>query len=211
MKIFICAGHTTSGKGTGAVGILNESTENRVVSKKVVEYLKQAGHTVVYGEVNKSDNYLAEQVGLANKDNFDLVVQIHFNASNGAGKGTETYYSSSKGKPFAQKITDRLGLLYKQRGAKENTNLYWLRNTKAPAVLVETCFVDNSTDANIYKNNVDKTALFIAEGIHGNEIKTNQTFYRVLVGSYTVRQNADNLVAELKAKGYNPSIVIYNQ
>ena len=30
MRILICAGHTTSGKGTGAVGYINESNENRV-------------------------------------------------------------------------------------------------------------------------------------------------------------------------------------
>lgn len=36
MKICVVAGHTSTGKGTGAVGYINESTENRVVAKKVV-------------------------------------------------------------------------------------------------------------------------------------------------------------------------------
>ena len=37
MKILISAGHTLTGKGTGAVGFINESQENRVLAKFVVE------------------------------------------------------------------------------------------------------------------------------------------------------------------------------
>ena len=39
MNICIVAGHTTTGKGTGAVGYINESTENRILAKKVTEYI----------------------------------------------------------------------------------------------------------------------------------------------------------------------------
>ena len=46
MKILISAGHTLTGKGTGAVGFINESQENRVLAKFVVEYLKKLGHEV---------------------------------------------------------------------------------------------------------------------------------------------------------------------
>ena len=37
MKICVVAGHTMKGKGTGASKYINESTENRVVSKLVVD------------------------------------------------------------------------------------------------------------------------------------------------------------------------------
>ena len=105
MRICIVSGHTTSGKGTGAKGYICESTQNRVVAKKVVDYLKKEGHYVVYGEINNSSNYLAEQVAIANKEKFDLVVQIHFNA--GGGTGTETLYTSSTGHKYATQITNR--------------------------------------------------------------------------------------------------------
>lgn len=215
MKICVVAGHTTSGKGTGAVGYINESAENRVVGKKVVEYLKQAGHTAVYGEINKSDNYLAEQVAIANKAKYDLVVQIHFNA--GGGTGTETLYTSTNGKKYAEQVTKSLGKMYKQRGAKQRTDLYWLNKTNAPAILVECCFVDSKTDTDKYLSNKDYTARLIAEGIIGQEIvekpvspnitPSSTTLYRVVIGTCT-RPNAEKLKQEAISKGFKDTFLV---
>lgn len=215
MKICVVAGHTTSGKGTGAVGYINESAENRVVGKKVVEYLKQAGHEAVYGEINKSDNYLAEQVAIANKAKYDLVVQIHFNA--GGGTGTETLYTSTNGKKYAERVTKSLGKMYKQRGAKQRTDLYWLNKTNTPAILVETCFVDSKVDTDKYLANKDYTAKLIAEGIIGQEIvekpvspnisTSSDTLYRVVIGTCT-RANAEKLKQEAISKGFKDTFLV---
>ena len=48
MKILISAGHTLTGKGTGAVGFINESQENRVLAKFITKYLEKLGHEVDY-------------------------------------------------------------------------------------------------------------------------------------------------------------------
>ncbi len=215
MKICVVAGHTTSGKGTGAVGYINESTENRVVGKKVVEYLNQAGHTAVYGEINKSDNYLAEQVAIANKAKYDLVVQIHFNA--GGGTGTETLYKTTSGKKYAEQVTKSLGKMYKQRGAKQRTDLYWLNKTNAPAVLIETCFVDSKADTDKYLSNKAYTAKLIAEGIIGQEIvekpvspnisASSDTLYRVVIGTCT-KANAEKLKQEAISKGFKDTFLV---
>ena len=211
MRICIVSGHTTSGKGTGAKGYICESTQNRVVAKKVVDYLKEEGHYVVYGEINNSSNYLAEQVAIANKEQFDLVVQIHFNA--GGGTGTETLYTSSTGQKYANQITNRLGVLYKQRGAKKRTDLYWLNKTKYPSVLVEVCFVDSKVDTDKYLTNVDYTARLIAEGIQDKEIvekpptQASTALYRVIVGSYSNKDNAQKTLEDVKAKGYSSAFI----
>lgn len=215
MKICVVAGHTTSGKGTGAVGYINESTENRVVAKKVVEYLKQAGHTAVYGEINKSDNYLAEQVAIANKAKYDLVVQIHFNA--GGGTGTETLYKTTSGKKYAEQVTKSLGKMYKQRGAKQRTDLYWLNRTNAPAILIECCFVDSKADTDKYLSNKAYTAKLIAEGIIGQEIvekptepnisASSDTLYRVVIGTCT-KANAEKLKQEAISKGFKDTFLV---
>ncbi len=216
MRILICAGHTTRGKGTGAVGYINESNENRVLSKKVVEYLKSAGHTVDYYEINKAHDYLQKQVSAANSKVYDLVVQIHFNANKTTDSimGTETLYSSNRGKVYAEKVTNKLSILYKQRGAKLRTDLYWLNKTTAPAILIETCFVDSKGDTNIYNLNKDKTAQLIAEGVNGSEIKTtantntNGTKWAVCVGAWENKATADAKVQELKNKGYKDTYII---
>ena len=80
MRLLICSGHTLQGVGCGAIGYINESKENRELSNIVVKYLKIAGHEVDYFEINEGKDYLAKQVAKANSKDYDLVVQIHFNA-----------------------------------------------------------------------------------------------------------------------------------
>jgi N-acetylmuramoyl-L-alanine amidase len=219
MNICIVAGHTTTGKGTGAVGYINESTENRILAKKVTEYIKKAGHNCDYYEVNKSDTYLKDQTNFANKKVYDLVVQIHFNA--GGGSGTETLYRSASGKKYANQVNKKLSTMYKNRGIKHDINdvgrkLYWITNTKYPAILIETCFVDSKVDTDKYVNNKDATAKLIAEGIIGKSIQddpdksteSNGDLWAVCVGAYKDKNKANAIVEELKKKGYTSTYLI---
>ena len=220
MNICIVAGHTTTGKGTGAVGYINESTENRILAKKITEYIKKTGHNCDYYEVNKSDTYLKDQVNFANKKVYSLVVQIHFNA--GGGTGTETLYRSTSGKKYANQVNKKLSTIYKNRGIKHDINdvgrkLYWLTNTKYPAILIETCFVDSKADTDKYVNNKDATAKLIAEGIIGKDIietnvttssKNDDILWAVCVGAYKDKNKADSIVEELKKKGYTSIYLI---
>ena len=213
MNILISAGHTLEGKGTGADKYINESAENRVLAKIVVEYLKLGGHEVDYHEVNKSNNHLGEQVAFANSKKYDLVVQIHFNACKVTDNavGTETYYISSNGKKYAEKVNARLGEVFKSRGAKKG-EYYWLKNTSATSILIETCFVDSKHDTDTYKVNKDLVGKLIAEGIHGADIKasneeTTGIFYRVIAGSYSSRENAEAQIKLLKEKGINSAFI----
>ena len=41
MKVVIVPGHTLTGKGTGAVGYIDEGKENRVLTDLIVKWLKQ--------------------------------------------------------------------------------------------------------------------------------------------------------------------------
>ena len=214
MKILIVAGHTLKGKGTGAVGYINESQENRSLSNIVVKYLKLAGHTVDYYEINEANDYLQKQVAKANSKDYDLVVQIHFNAykTTNNSMGTETLYSSDRGKVWAEKVNNKLGTVFKSRGVKKRADLSWLAKTSAPSILIETCFVDSKYDTDTYKVNKDLVGKLIAEGIHGKDIKasreeTTSIFYRVVAGSYSKRENAEAQVNLLKSKGINSAFI----
>ena len=218
MNVLVVAGHTLNpNKGCGAIGYINESTENRVLGKLIVEYINKTNHKAVYGEVNKSDTYLADQVALANKGKYDLVIQVHFNANKTtlSTMGTETLYKSNKGKEYAGKVTNKLGTLYKQRGAKLRTDLYWLNKTNAPAILIETCFVDSKADTDKYISNKNYTAKLIAEAVTGQSIADNantQTptnrLYKVCVGAYKDRENASKILNEAKSKGFKDAYLI---
>ena len=177
MRINIHAGHNPDGKtACGAVGLIRESTEARKVKDKVIQMLKAQGHEVydctVDNGTSKND-VLKKIVSKCNSRTVDLDISIHFNA--GANKildrkttGTEVYvYSAtSKAKDTAQKIVNAIAALgFKNRGVKTSKSLYFLKNTKNPALLIECCFVDDPDDIALY--NVNKMAQAIVKGITG--------------------------------------------
>ena len=225
MKIIVSVGHTLSGYGCGAIGILNESIENRNVAAAVKKHLEQQGHEVIFLQIDKigandTKDYV-QRTAQANKYNADLFVEIHFNASNGAGKGTEVFYTSEKGKPFAQKITNAIAELgFSNRGAKHTDSLYVLNNTKMPAVLVECCFVDNKEDTDRYKQvGADKVARKIVKGITGVEpvdkpVSTPSEekapagqYYRVQLGAYTYKKYAEEMLEKVKKAGFTDAFI----
>lgn len=139
---------------TGAVGYKTEDTLNAEVGTLVIQKLKFLGHTVFdcTGRNGKSlIDSLAERCEIANINNVDVFVSIHFNA--GGGHGTEVFAISSAGKQLAESIVDSIASLgYTNRGVKNGSKLYVLKYTKMPAVLVECAFVDSKEDMNRYNS-----------------------------------------------------------
>ena len=54
---------------------------------------------------------------------------------------------------------------FTNRGVKINKELYFLRHTVAPAILIEVCFVDDQDDAKLYKANKNEVAKAIVKAI----------------------------------------------
>jgi hypothetical protein len=122
--------------------------------------------------------------------------------------GTETYYLSDSGKVWAEKVNDKLSTVFKSRGVKKGTGLYWLKNSKPIAILIETCFVDSKHDTDTYKVNKDLIGKLIAEAINRKEIDMpKEIFYRVVAGSYTNKSNAEAQIKLLKDKGINGAFI----
>lgn len=153
----------------GANGIFSETVEARNVKNVVITKLRALGHTVydcTDGAATTQSKNLANIVAKCNSHKVDLDISIHFNASNGAGNGVEVFQYSSRTKTAAQNVCNAIAKLgFKNRGVKDGTSLYVLKNTKSSAVLIECCFCDNSKDVQMY--NVDTMASAIVEGITG--------------------------------------------
>lgn len=166
MNFNIHGGHSL--KCRGASGLLDEVNEDRAVKNKVIELLRNEGHTVYdcTDDNGKDQNSnLKAIVSKCNDHKVNLDVSIHLNA--GGGTGTEVYVYSDKSKAkdeaerIAKNISNTLGI--RNRGVKVSKNLYVIRKTNSPALLVECCFVDNATDKAHW--NADKCAKAIVEGI----------------------------------------------
>ncbi len=219
MRIGIDMGHTLSGSGSGAIGIKKETDLNRAVGNIVIDKLKRLGHEVINCTVDYSNNNLAERVSIANRNNVDLFVSIHFNCFNGLASGTEvhTYKAGLKANEYAQRVVNEIAKLgYKNRGVK-HSDFYVLRHTSMEAILIECCFIDSQEDMNRY--NVEAMANAIVLGLVGSlpeeskpqtqENKSDGTLWRVVVGTYAIKENADNKVKELRDKGVDSFIVPY--
>lgn len=147
--VVVNAGHTKFGTGTGANGYLNESTETRKLAYELMKLLADSKHEVIPAVYDRSANNLKEAVTLANEKQADLFVSIHLNA--GGGQGCEVYTWKGQQVPQAVKVCSYLKKLgFKNRGVKDGSHLYIIKNTKCTAILIEVCFVD-SADAELYK------------------------------------------------------------
>lgn len=217
MKINVHAGHGKDGsKSCGAVGLIKESTEARKVKDLVIKYLKSAKHTVYDCTVDTGkdvSDILTKIVKKCNAHDVDLDVSIHFNdgvidtKGNGKTTGTEVliYSDTSKAKDEAKRVCEKLAKIgFKNRGIKVRNDLYFLRKTKAPSMLIEVCFVNDKDDVTIYKKNIDKISKSIAEAIINKTITTTSfKEYKVKVTA-----NALNVRSGASTK-YNVVDVLY--
>lgn len=159
MKLIVNAGHTKLGKGTGAKKYLNESVETRKIAYHLMELLADTKHEVIPAVFDSSSNNLKEAVEVSK--NADLFISIHLNA--GGGKGVEAYTWKGKQLPLAVSICDKLRLYCNgNRGVKDGSHLYVIKNTKCPAILIECGFVDDKDFKNDYEYEAIAYSIFSA-------------------------------------------------
>ncbi len=166
MKIFINPGH--GGADCGAVGHgLKEADVALKIGKRVETYLQAVGYTVKLFQYGGVDYDLETICQDANAFKADLFLSIHCNAATSTAKGTETYSSGgTKSTRLAELIQKQLvnSLPVVNRGVK-TAGFYVLKHTEAPAVLVETAFIDNADDAKLLRECEDDFARAIARGV----------------------------------------------
>lgn len=221
-KVFLSAGH--GGSDPGAVGNgLREKDINLQIMLACQAELVRHGVTVICSRTTDANDPVQQEVNEANASGADIAVSFHTNA--GGGDGSESFYykGSSKGKKLAELCEKHVKAIgQNSRGVKTN-NLMFTRATKMTAVLCECAFIDTAKDIAIVDTIAEQKAFGVAyaKGIleyFGIAYKapaaakpaasTSGKLYRVQVGAYKEKANADKLVAELKVKGYS-AIVKY--
>lgn len=221
-KVFISCGH--GGADPGAVKYIVEKEYTLKTGLALAEYLKSAGVEVMMSRTTDIETDLNEKVRRCNNYNPDLVVDVHYNA--GGGHGFEVYYSrvGGTGKQLAENINAEMSKIMKSRGVKTKIGSggkdYFaiIRDTDAPAVLCEGGFVDNKEDADFIKANYKAIARAYANGIFKTLNITaleekpvtstdNDVLYRVQVGAFKNRENAEAMVKRLKTAGYADAFV----
>lgn len=144
--------------------VIKENEFNRAVVKYLEIALKRCGFDVLLVSSGDSDVPLQTRVRGANSADADAYISKHYNAVGekwqSKTKGLVTiihYNASNKSKELAKNVHEELWKLHKDHNCKNfgvgndidisGFSLYVLRNTKMPAILTESGFMDNMTEA----------------------------------------------------------------
>jgi N-acetylmuramoyl-L-alanine amidase len=140
-----------------------------LISRAVAAVLRR--HGVIIDETRAADVSvsLKARCDFENMGSFDYFISFHRNAfkpETAAGVETYTYLNpGAKSKGLAEKIQSSLvGVGFVNRGVK-TANYQVLRETRAPAVLIEIGFIDNSQDNALFDGKRDEIVKAVAGAI----------------------------------------------
>lgn len=219
VKIFIPPGH--GGKDPGAVsgGVREKDLTLKIADAMRDELLQYEG--VVVKLSREDDRYIhpSEQARMANEWGADVVVSPHVNA--GGGNGFESYVYPGVGKTtrriqsaIHRAVYDEIKKHdpdWKDRGMKQK-NYAILRETRMPAVLTETGFIDHPDNIDELKKDSFLRAIgkAHARGLAAAlDLKRKPTpkpapkspsggLWVVQAGAFRDRKNADALAKKIK-------------
>lgn len=173
MKIGGRSGHNPL--APGALGIVDETTEDRKIFLSSKKYLEKLNEFVdcYPGNMSNANTELMWGINKANSSNVDFFYSVHlnkaYNSYDGA-IGAEIWVHPSCSQSTKTKANsilsnfEKLGFI--NRGIKTSTNLAELNSTSMEAMIIECFFCEATKDVEIYKKfGENKLGFAIANGI----------------------------------------------
>lgn len=168
MLILFDYGH--GGKDPGAVYKGRKEADDVLgLGQAVAKIVRAAGITVDETRTSDATLSLDGRVKMELKKKYDYFISFHRNAFKPEqAKGAEVYIyrvSNTKSKALARKIQQALvSIGFRDRGVKE-ADFYVLKHTRAPALLLEIGFIDNSIDNELFDKKFERITDRIAKAI----------------------------------------------
>lgn len=224
--IYLDAGHGGKDSGASKNGIMEKDIVLKICKK--IQSKLGSFENVRVAMSRDSDVFLSleERTKKANNMNADVLVSVHINsAQSTSARGFESYrYVNSDSGTMAfqntmhQEIIRAMGGGITDRG-KKSANFHMLRDSKMKACLTENLFISSNADANLLKT--DDFLEKIAQG-HVNGLEkflglkrlerppqkdpVEEKLYKVQVGAFAEKENAEALANDLLKQGYRPII-----
>lgn len=225
-KVFLGVGHGGSDPGAVANGF-KEKDLNLTTALACNAELVRHGVTVLMERTGDTGITSSQAIKMCNDFAPDFAVDIHHNAGGGDGAEVFHHHLGGNSKKVAGNILDEIVKIgQNSRGLKTKLNssgrdyYYFIRDIVAPSVIVECAFLDNSKDVQIVDTTAEQKAMgvAIAKGIlktlgiayKAPEVaKPAETgkLYRVQVGAYSVKANAEAQLAKVKAAGFTDAFI----
>lgn len=146
MMICIDAGHGGPDPGCSN-GQYLEKDFTLILAKLLESKLHEKAPSIEVILTRDSDNYISlqDRVNIANSNECQLFVSIHINAGSTTATGIETLVYLTSGDTGRLALNVHKALINAtgavDRGVKTRTDLYVLKNTKMPAILIECGFI----------------------------------------------------------------------
>lgn len=201
-----------------AYGNTTEAVQCGKIAEACKAALERSGVTVQVGHMI----HMSEKIAQSNAFGADLHVPIHTNAFNGTVTGTRMFCFSSGGEGMkaCKAIFARLAPITPGTSESIQVNDYdEIVYTNAPAAYVECEFHDNAKTAQWIVEHTTDIGEAIAQGICDYfgvtfkapeqpkpaepETPTTDKLYRVQVGAFANRDNAEKMLQRLKAAGFD--------
>lgn len=232
MKIYIDAGHGGNSIGAAYKGRLEQDDVLKLALKIKELLLQQPNIEVKLSRETSVNPELSARAEEANKWGADYFISLHRNAFKpNAATGAEVWVYSKvskqgdtykKAETILKKLCAATG--YASRGVKLGAPSYAdyavNRLTKMHSCLLEIGFIDNDNDNAIFDSKFDEMAEAIARGLveavggTWEEIKKPEAqeqpdsgiIYRVQIGAFSNKANAEAYAAKAKAAGFDAII-----
>lgn len=206
-------------KNAYAAGNTTEAIQCRQIATLLVKALERQG----FGAKTNLTGSMYDRVNESNDFGADLHACLHSNAFNEEVSGTRLfcYVMGGEGHKACKAIMARLAPITPgtSDGISARPELYECRAAHAPTVYIEIDFHDVDEVALWIINNKEDIAEAIAQGIcdyFGVEYKAPATvqdkpqeskLYRVQIGAYSVKANAEAQLAKAKAAGFTDAYI----
>ena len=216
-KIYISPSNQVG--NTYATGDTNEKEQCHKIAGACVDALIENGFQVMC--TYNDDMY--KRVEESNAFGADIHIAIHTNATakhNVTGGSQVLLYSiSGEREKAGNAVLSRLSPITPGKSAERlvlKPDFYEVRATKGMALYCECEFHDTQLGSDFIINNTDKIGEAIAYGIcdyygivpkNKNSTPNDGALYKVQVGAFSVRENAENYLAKLKNAGFDGFIV----
>lgn len=224
-KVFIGVGHGGSDPGAVANGF-KEKDLNLAIATALNDELVRHGVITMMSRTKDENDTLTEEIKECNAFNPDLAIGVHNNAGRGDGAEAFYHYKGGMSKTYAENVLKEIVKIgQNSRGAKTKVDsagrdyFGFIRETKAPAIIVECAFVDNATDMQIIDTAAEQKAMGISLakgtlatlGIAYKEpvvASAPNKLYRVQLGAFANKANAEKKLAEVKKAGFTDAIIV---
>lgn len=197
-------------RNTYAVGNTTEDVQCGKIAAACKAALERSGVKVMVGQYDT----MANRCKASDAFKANLHVPIHTNASNGKASGTRIFCyqldKTSEGYKAAKAVFNVLAPLTpgKSENIKANPNLFEVKTPAAPTVYIEVDFHDVPDVAQWIIDNTEVIGETIAKGICnylGVKFKeadkptaAEKVIYRVQVGAFSVKENAEAYLKEVR-------------